>query len=190
MPLPKEEHCTLADILDWPEDWRIELAEGKTFLMAPPKRVHQEITGELFGQIREYLKDKRCRVYTAPFAVRLFEREGDRPEDVDTMLEPDITVVCDLDKLDDIGCRGAPDLVIEVLSPSTARNDRITKYSLYERAGVREYWIVDPETKIVTVHLLEGGRYHSPVAYTEKATVPASIWKDFSIDLSRVFRTE
>ena len=93
-------------------------------------------------------------------------------------------------KLDDIGCKGAPDIVIEVLSPSTARNDRIVKYRLYERAGVPEYWIVNPETKIVTVHLLEDGRYHSPLAYTEQALVPVSIWEGFNIDLSLVFPKE
>ena len=120
--------------------------------------------------------------------MRLFEEVGDRPENVDTMLEPDITIVCDSDKLDDIGCKGAPDMVIEILSPSTARNDRIIKYQLYEHAGVREYWIVDPDTRIVNVHLLEDGRYHAPVAYTGKARIPVSIWPAFDVDLSMVFQ--
>ena len=103
------------------------------------------------------------------------------------MVEPDITVVCDPAKLDDIGCKGPPDMVIEVLSPSTARNDRIVKYSLYERAGVREYWIIDPETKTAAVFLLEDGRYYAPIVYTEKSAAPVGLWADFSIDLSRVF---
>lgn len=187
MPLPQEKTYTLADALDWPEDERIELIEGSAVMMAPPKRIHQRILSQLHRQIANFLDGKRCEVYPAPFAVRLFEQDGERPEDVDTMLEPDITVVCDPDKLDDIGCKGAPDMVIEILSPSTARNDRITKYRLYERAGVREYWIVDPDTKTVNVHLLESGQYHSPITYTGNATVPVSLWDGFSIDLSTVF---
>lgn len=188
MPMPKEDRYSLADALEWPEKQRIELIEGRPAMMAPPTRIHQKISGELFRQFADFLHDRKCEVYAAPFAVRLFEQDSDRPEDVDTMLEPDITVVCDPDKLDDIGCKGAPDMVIEILSPSTARNDRIVKYQLYERAGVGEYWIVDPDTKIVTVHLLENGRYHAPVAYTGKASVPVSIWDDFSVDLSQVFQ--
>ena len=190
MPLPNVKRYTLADALDWPGDERIELIEGRTVMMAPPKRIHQEVSGSLFNQFFNFLNGKKCKVYAAPFAVRPFEKDGDKPEDVDTMLEPDITVVCDPNKLDDIGCKGAPDIVIEVLSPSTARNDRIVKYRLYERAGVPEYWIVNPETKIVTVHLLEDGRYHSPLAYTEQALVPVSIWEGFNIDLSLVFPKE
>lgn len=189
MPLPQENYYnyTLADALEWPENERIELIEGNAVMMAPPKRIHQRILSELHLQIAYFLKEKRCEVYPAPFAVRLFEQDGDRPENVDTMVEPDITVVCDPGKLDEIGCKGAPDMVIEILSPSTARNDRITKYRLYERAGVREYWIVDPDTKTVNVHLLENGQYHSPITYTEKAMVPVSLWDGFSVDLNTVF---
>ena len=177
----------MADALDWPEDERVELIEGKAVMMATPKRIHQRILSQLLFQIESFLRGKRCEVYPAPFAVRLFEQDGDRPEDVDTLLEPDLTVVCDPGKLDDIGCKGAPDMVIEILSPSTARHDRVVKYRLYERAGVREYWIVDPEMKIVNVHLLENGQYHSPIANTGKAFVPVSLWENFSVDLSTVF---
>lgn len=189
MPLPQENfyNYTLADALEWPESERIELIEGNAVMMAPPKRIHQEICFEIGRQLGNFLEGKRCKVYPAPFAVRLFEQDGDKPENVDTMLEPDITVVCDPNKLDEIGCKGTPDMVIEILSPSTARNDRITKYRLYERAGVREYWIIDPDTKIVNVHLLEDGQYHSPVTYTGKALVPVSLWDGFSVDLSTVF---
>ena len=189
MPLPQENfyNYTLADALEWPEDERIELIEGNAVMMAPPKRIHQEICFEIGRQLGNFLESKRCKVYPAPFAVRLFEQDGEEPEDVDTMVEPDITVVCDPDKLDEIGCKGAPDMVIEILSPSTARHDRVTKYRLYERAGVREYWIVDPDTKTVNVHLLENGQYHSPITYTGNATVPVSLWDGFIVDLSTVF---
>ena len=155
-------------------------------MMAPPLRVHQKISGELFGQLREYLKGKKCEVYHAPFAVRLFEEDGDAPEDVDTMVEPDITVVCDPDKLDKYGCKGAPDMVIEILSPSTRRHDLAVKYRLYQRAGVREYWIVDPDRKMVQVSRMEDGLYNAADVYTS-GVVPVGLWENFSIDLSQVF---
>ena len=117
LPQREQEYYTLADVLEWDESERIELIYGEPVMMSPPIRVHQEISGELFGQLRDYLKDKKCRVYAAPFAVRLFEKKGDNPKDSDTMVEPDISVICDSDKLDDIGCQGAPDLIIEILSP-------------------------------------------------------------------------
>ena len=99
MPLPMEKHYTLADALTWDEQERIELIYGDPVMMSPPVRIHQKISGELFGQLRDYLKGKKCEVYHAPFAVRPFERDGDYPEDVDTLVEPDITVVCDRNRL-------------------------------------------------------------------------------------------
>ena len=144
MPLLKEDRYTLADALTWDKRERIELIDGAPVMMAPPLRLHQEIITALLAQLYNYLEGKKCKVYPAPFAVRLFERADDRPEDVDTMVGPDLSVVCDPGKLDDIGCKGAPDLIIEVLSPSTQCHDRLTKYNLYERAGVPEYWIVSP----------------------------------------------
>lgn len=148
---------TFADVLTWNENERIEIINGEAVMMAPPSRVHQEISGEIFRQLANYLEGKRCRVYAAPFAVRLFERDVEAPEDVDTMVEPDLSVVCDSDKLDKYGCKGAPDVVIEILSPSTQRHDRLVKLGLYQRAGVREYWIVNPEDQTVQVMLLDGG---------------------------------
>ena len=148
---------TFADALTWNENERIEIINGEALMMAPPSRVHQEISGEIFRQLANYLEGKKCRVYAAPFAVRLFERDVEAPEDVDTMVEPDLSVVCDSDKLDKYGCKGAPDVVIEILSPSTQRHDRLVKLGLYQRAGVREYWIVNPEDQTVQVMLLDGG---------------------------------
>ena len=187
MALPAEEpRYTFADALTWGEDERIEIIDGEAVMMAPPLRVHQSILSALFLQIGSYLQGKSCKVYPAPFAVRLFEENGDRPEDVDTMVEPDITVVCDPDKLDKYGCKGAPDMVIEILSPSTRRHDLAVKYRLYQRAGVREYWIVDPERKMVQVSRLEDGLYNASDVYTSEV-VPVGLWEDFSIDLSQVF---
>ena len=188
MALPAEkERYTFADVLTWGEDERIEVINGEAVMMAPPLRVHQSVLSALFLQIGNYLQGKSCKVYPAPFAVRLFEEDGDAPEDVDTMLEPDISVVCDPDKLDKYGCKGAPDMVIEILSPSTRRHDLAVKYRLYQRAGVREYWIVDPDGKTVQVFRLEDGLYNAPDVFMEGSVVPVGLWEDFSIDLSQVF---
>lgn len=148
MPLPKEERYTLADMLAWETEKRYELIDGIPYLMSPgPSRRHQRIGREIYRQISTYLLGKTYEVYIAPFDVRLFEQSGEGPESVDTVVRPDISVICDTEKLDETGCKGAPDLVIEVLSPSTHNRDRLTKFNLYQRAGVREYWIVDPQIR-------------------------------------------
>ena len=189
MALPaKKEHYTFADILAWEGNERVEIINGEIFLMASPFRVHQEISGELFRQLANFLEGKKCRVYAAPFAVRLFEKDGDNPEDVDTMVEPDITVVCDKDKLDKHGCKGAPDMVIEILSPSTRRHDRLVKLGLYQQAGVREYWIVDPENKSVQVFLQDGSSFlkiHEDYGREDVAKV--NVLDGCFIELSKVF---
>lgn len=187
MLMPQENRYTLADALSWDERDRIELIDGYPVMMAPPIRIHQWAVTALVSQLYNYLKGKKCQVYAAPFAVRLFEESGDRPEDVDTMVEPDISVICDPGKLDDIGCKGAPDLVIEVLSPSTTRHDRFTKFNLYQRAGVREYWIVDPAGKSVQVFALEDGRYSAKDFGGPGDQLRSGIFEDCVIDLSQVF---
>ena len=190
MPLPKEDRYTLADALTWDERERIELIDGAPVMMAPPSRLHQEIITARLAQLYNYLEGKECKVYPAPFAVRLFERADDRPEDVDTLVEPDLSVVCDPGKLDDIGCKGAPDLIIEVLSPSTQCHDRLTKYNLYERAGVPEYWIVSPEERTVQVSTLVDGRYRVQELYTAEAVAKVNTLSGCFIELSKVFPPE
>lgn len=189
MALPAEkERYTFADVLTWPDDERAEIINGEPVMMAPPpSSEHQEISMELSAQLHAYLKGKRCKVYAAPFAVRLFEEDGDRPDDVDTMVEPDISVVCDPNKIDRHGCKGAPDMVVEILSPSTQRHDRFTKFSLYQRAGVKEYWIVDPESKAVQSFVLEDGRYSVKEYGTAGDKMRVSVLEDCVIDLSEVF---
>ena len=105
------------------------------------------------------MQGKKCKVYPAPFAVHPFETKKDRPKDVDTVVEPDISVICDPEKLDDIGCKGAPDMIAEVLSPTTFRHDRVEKMEIYQKAGVKEYWLVSPESKSVEVFLLKDGKF-------------------------------
>ena len=189
LPAPKDRY-TFADCLTWGESERIEIINGEAVMMAPPSRAHQKISGELFRQLANFLEGKKCEVYPAPFAVRLFEKDGDTPDDVDTMVEPDISVVCDHDKLDEYGCKGAPDLVVEILSPSTQRNDRLTKFNLYQRTGVREYWIVDPENKNIQVFLLDGNALHPHEVYSEKDIAKVSVLDGCFIELSKVFPAE
>jgi Uma2 family endonuclease len=202
MAIPKEkeeEYYTYADFLEWDEDFRAELFDGEIVMMAPPFTKHQLISGELFFQIRKYLEGKPCKILTAPYAVRLFPKKN---KSDDTVFQPDIVVVCDpinnpvlkgrriktspRMKLDNKGCNGPPDLVIEIVSPSTAKYDRVYKLRKYQKAGVREYWIVDPEIKSVQVFVLENGRYVASV-YEEPEKVRVSILKDCELDLKAVF---
>lgn len=189
MALPAEKaRYTFADCLTWDEEERIEIINGEAVMMAPPSRIHQEILMEITRQLANFLEGKRCKVYPAPFGVRLFEKNGDTPEDVDTMVEPDISVVCDRDKLDDHGCKGAPDLVVEILSPSTRRHDRLVKLGLYQRAGVREYWIVDPEYKSVQVFTLDsGGSLRIIEDYGREDIARVNVLDGCFIDLGKVF---
>ena len=187
MPLPKEERYTFADILAWDIDARIELIDGAPFMMAPPSTEHQRILMELSGQLYNFLKGRKCQVFPAPFGVRLFSKKEDAPEDETGLLEPDITVICDRDKLDQYGCKGAPDFIVEILSPSTRRRDRLEKYNLYRRAGVREYWIVDPERKLVQAVTLEDGQYLLPQVYTAADKAPVTVLDGCVLDLAPVF---
>ena len=179
---------TFADVLSWDEDERIEIVSGKVFMMATPSRIHQKITGELFRQLANFLEGKQCEVYAAPFGVRLFEQDGDSEENVDTVVEPDISVVCDRSKLDKRGCKGAPDMIVEVLSPSSLRHDRLVKLNLYQQAGVREYWIIDPENRAVQVFLQDGsGSLRICEEYGSQDVAKVNVLDGCFIELSKVF---
>jgi Uma2 family endonuclease len=151
-------------------------------MMSAPLRKHQGISGQLFKQLIIFLTGHPCKVYYAPFDVRLFGR-GDND---DTVVQPDITVVCDKSKLDEKGCNGAPDMIIEILSPSTLRHDTVRKFNKYLQAGVREYWIVDPESKTVSVHILENGQYATK-EYADTDTISVYILKGCQINIQDVF---
>ena len=163
---------TYGDYLEWPEDVRYELIDGIAYAMAPaPLRVHQEILLELAAQTRNALEGKSCRPFIAPFDVRLPRgNEADR------------------DKLDERGCRGAPDWVVEILSPSTAGHDLILKRRLYERVGVREYWLVHPVDRVVTVYRLQHGAFGAPDIYELKDTLAVGILPEIEIDWERALR--
>jgi Uma2 family endonuclease len=181
--LLEDQYYTYADVLEWDEGERCELLDGELVMLAAPSRVHQEILMEISAQLHAFLKGKPCKVYPAPFGVRLFPKE-DNSDDV--FFEPDITVVCDPAKLDDRGCNGAPDLVVEILSPSTIKNDLFYKLNKYLAAGVREYWIVDPEEKTLSANVLEQGRY-IPIEYGADAEAESVVLSPFKLKLKSVF---
>ncbi len=165
LPLRDDAYHTYADYCRWPEGVRYELIDGAAYAMAPaPARVHQEILGELCFQARSALEGSACRRYIAPFDVRL-PKADEADEKIDTVVQPDLLVVCDPAKLDERGCRGAPDWVVEVLSPSTAGHDQILKLAVYERSGVPEVWLVHPTDRTVTVYRLQAGAYGRPAIH-------------------------
>lgn len=189
MALPaKKTQYTFADYLSWEEGERIEIINGEAFLMSSPSSIHQKISMEISRQLANFLEGKPCRVYPAPFDVRLFEKDGDTPDTVDTVVEPDLSVICDKNKIDLKGCKGAPDLIVEILSPSSLRSDRLVKLRLYQQAGVREYWIADPQNKSIQVFLPDSTsiyRLHEDYSQTDIAKV--NILEGCFIDLEKVF---
>lgn len=183
MEMPREERYTYADYLTWDDGKRYELIDGEVYLMSPtPARVHQRISAAITSQLYSYLEGKTCEVYAAPFDVRLNADTAD-----DTVVQPDIAVICDPDKLDDLGCKGAPDMIVEILSPSTARHDQVTKLEKYRQAGVREYWLVSPQARSVQVNVLKDGAYVNRGYFGDTDTVPVTVLTDFQINLAAVF---
>lgn len=164
------------DYYNLPEDVRAELIDGQIYNMSAPNRIHQEILSALHIRIGNYIyaKGGSCKIYPAPFAVKLFK-------DSKTIVEPDISVICDHSKLTDQGCTGAPDWIIEIISPSNPGHDYVRKLNLYADAGVREYWIVDPLDKTVSVYRLEEGNFRA-TSYTFQDKIKVNIYNDLYID--------
>lgn len=178
MPLPREQTYTIDDIYNLPEGERAELIDGQIYYMAPPSRVHQRITAELCTVINNYIKSNNgsCEVDIAPFAV--FLNDDDK-----NYVEPDISVICDKSKLTDKGCSGAPDWIIEIVSPGSRRMDYYTKLFKYRTSGVKEYWIVDPAKNRITVYNFET---EDTGDYTFTDSINAGIYEDLSIDFSDI----
>jgi Uma2 family endonuclease len=174
---------TYADYEKWDDGKRWELIDGIPYAMAPaPSQGHQEVSRDLLFQLTAFLKGKPCKVFHAPFDVCLNAKSG-KDKDV---VQPDLLVVCDHAKLDGKRCNGAPDLIIEILSPSEPRRDRVIKFNKYLQAGVREYWIVDPDDKTVSVHILKDGQYVT-AAYTDEESISVHILEGCVINLPDVF---
>ena len=178
MPLPKEHIYTTDDIYKLPEGTRAELIDGHIYYMAPPSRLHQEITGTLYRKIADYIDSKKgsCKIYIAPFAV--FLNENDK-----NYVEPDISIICDKNKLTDNGCTGAPDWIMEIVSPGSRRMDYSIKLFKYRSAGVREYWIVDPIKNRITVWNFETDDNNE---FTFSDQVKAGLYSDLVIDFSQI----
>ncbi len=180
---------TYGDYLKWPDEERWEIIAGVPYLMSPAPSVdHQRILMEISRQLATYLLDKNCKAFPAPFDVRLPEND-ESDADIQTVVQPDIVVICDKTKLDQRGYRGAPALIVEILSPSTSKKDLSEKYNLYERSGVKEYWVVFPLDQVLDVYLLdEEGKYLKAGSYEKGDRFKPSIFDDLEIDLSLVFR--
>lgn len=176
------EHFTYADYCQWPEDERWELIDGVAYAMTAPSRHHQLVSFEVGFQIRTYLTGKNCSIYAAPFDVRL-PRANEADDKTSTVIQPDLAVICDKSKLDDKGCKGAPDWVTEVLSPATALKDMDKKRRLYEQHGVREYWIIHPTDRWIMVYTLkDDGQYGLPQMFGMDEPTAVNLFPELSID--------
>ncbi len=193
MPQPAKnsaqvQHFTWADYQGWHDGQRWELVDGEARAMSPAPGVeHQEIVLEIASQAKQFLADKPCRAFVAPLDVRL-PRHAEADEQVDTVVQPDVLVVCDPSKLDERGVRGAPDWVVEVISPSSAGHDQVKKRRVYERAGVREFWLVHPLDRVVTIYRHDGQAYGRPDVQEFEGTSEVAVLPGLLIDWARVVR--
>lgn len=177
-----------SNYLNWLFPERVELIKGKIFKMSPaPSRVHQEVAGSIFLNLGIFLKDKPCKVYSAPFDVR-FPKESKADKDVYTVLQPDICVICDKSKLDARGCIGAPDLVVEVLSPGNTKMELLNKYRVYEEFGVKEYWVVSQSDQNILIYTLnEMGKFQPSKIFTLSEKITSTVLPGFELALDDVF---
>lgn len=174
------------DYLTWTFKERVELIRGYVRLMSPaPSTRHQLISDNLYLEISKQLTKKSCKIFYAPFDVRLKRKIKD--EDALTVVQPDICVVCDLELLDEKGCNGAPSMIIEILSNSNSKHDLVTKLELYEEAGVNEYWIVYPFEKVIDVFLLSSGKYVLKKKYIEDEVMPIASLPGLLIEMKEIF---
>lgn len=181
MPLPQKNHYTSEDYWNLPEGQRAELIDGQLYDMAPPSRMHQELVYQLSRVIGNYIEANHgdCKIYPAPFAVNL-------NADDERWIEPDISVICDKSKLSDRGCEGAPDFIIEVVSPGSRKIDYSTKNALYSDAGVREYWIVDPKKERTTIYRYEEDA--APTIISFEQPIQVGIYSNLQITISELLK--
>ena len=185
-------HYTYADYLTWQLDKTVELIKGKVMMMSPAPNVkHQSISWQLSGALFQYFKNKDCRAYAAPFDVRLYDHQKSAKADqqIHTVIQPDLCVICDLDKLTEQGCLGAPDLIIEILSKGNSKKEIQTKFTLYQESGVTEYWVVYPYEQVVQQFVLDktSNSYQLTSMLSEEDIATSHIFPDLEIDLKDVF---
>ncbi len=183
MQVLKKSNYTIEDIYALPDGRRAELIDGELYMMSPPGRIHQELVYQLGRKVGDCIDahDGECKVYPTPFAVFL-------NEDSHTYVEPDLSIICDKNKLDDRGCNGAPDWVIEIVSPSSQHMDCLVKLLKYRDAGVREYWIVNPAKRIVLTYFLEGQKPEDSGQFTFEDDIPVRIYEGFHINIAELLK--
>lgn len=187
-PDKDKQSITYADYLEQENRVLCEVFAGQLFYISTaPTPEHQHIIAGLSAEFVTYLREKACQSYFAPIDVWLFDLEGTSPKKVKNWVQPDLLVVCDKSKIGDKRIYGAPDLIVEVMSPSTARQDKGLKFKLYEKAGVREYWIVDPLNQLIEVYVLEEETFRPDGVYTRSDHIPVGITKELSINLDVIF---
>ncbi|WP_143962247.1 Uma2 family endonuclease [Litoribacter populi] len=187
-PFTEYGRYTYADYLTWQMDEMVELIKGRVFRnAAAPRRIHQEISGKIYTKIFTFLESHPCKVYNAPFDVRL-PVKSNRNEEIDTVVQPDICVVCDKSKLDEMGCIGAPDLIIEILSPGSNKKELKPKYEVYEESGVQEYWVIHPSEQTALAYTLVNGQYQPSKLFTSGDFLESKSIPGFKLDLEYVFR--
>ena len=176
-----------ANYYAWKIKERVEIIKGKIFLMSAPNLFHQQVSSMLQGNIWNFLKGKKCQIFSAPFDVRL-PKDSKADEDIFDIVQPDLCVVCDPKKLDRRGCIGAPDLIVEILSSSSSRRDLKDKYDLYQSHKVGEYWVIHPEEHTVLIYTLDKkGKYQPSRLLTKGDTARSNILKGLEVDLEEVF---
>ncbi|OYX20413.1 MAG: hypothetical protein B7Z16_06690 [Algoriphagus sp. 32-45-6] len=181
-------HYSYADYLTWKIDDMMELIRGKAYkwAAAAPGMSHQKVSVKLISLLHEYLKGKSCQVFHAPFDVR-FPVKSKKNNEIDTVLQPDLCVICDESKLDEAGCIGAPDLVMEILSPGNNRKELKLKYKVYEESGVKEYWVIHPTEQTLLVYTLVKGNYQSSGLFVSGDVVESSCIEGFKLNLEDIF---
>lgn len=180
---------TYADYMKWDFDETIEIIKGKVFRMSPASNLrHQRVSMKLTIELGNYFKKHPCNLFAAPFDVRLTPLKKDKNNKIYTVVQPDLCVICDDDKLDEHGCIGSPDLIIEILSPGNTRKEMKDKFEVYQENGVREYWLVEPNDRAVFVYVLnEQGKYIGLQPYTDEDIMTSAIFPDLAINLEEVF---
>lgn len=177
---------TWADYLQWPDSMRSEIIEGKIFDMTPaPGTMHQETLLNLATIFKAFLADGKCRVFIAPFDVRLAEKK-EAGLTCSNVVQPDISIICDPNKIDEKGCVGSPDLVVEILSPSTSSKDQIRKRRLYERHGVSEYWLIHPTERYAHILALKDGKYELIGVFDDEETLESKIFAGLTVKFAEI----
>jgi Uma2 family endonuclease len=187
-PFTEYGRYSYADYLTWEIDEMVELIKGKVFrsAAAAPRRRHQQISVKVTNRLFNFLEGRTCKVYEAPFDVRL-PVHSKKNEEIFTVVQPDICVICDKEKLDDLGCIGAPDMIIEILSPGNNKKELRHKYEVYEESGVKEYWIIHPEEHTLLIYTLEAGKYIPSRLFTSGDIVSSRCISGFGLVLEDVF---